>query len=78
MTAEFEAKRQQSADELARIQRRCDEELAERQARCDSIVNDLNKQIEQLKEERRELLEITRLWTVVFMANTQVVSIRWK
>lgn len=57
MTAEFEAKRQQSADELARIQRNCDEELAERQARCDSIVNDLNKQIEQLKEERRELLE---------------------
>lgn len=57
MTAEFEAKRQQSADELDRIQRRCDEELAERQARCDSIVNDLNKQIEQLKEERRELLE---------------------
>lgn len=57
MTAEFEAKRQQSADELARIQRRCDEELAERQARYDSIVDDLNKQIEQLKEERRELLE---------------------
>lgn len=57
MTAEFEAKRQQSADELDRIQRRCDEELAERQARCDSIVADLNKQIEQLKEERRELLE---------------------